>query len=863
MRRMKWIYFLCIINSLRVSAQKPALHYNDYKNWEKSIINPMISADGNAILYTIYDPDGNSDLVIKKAVGDRQTIFHNITSSVSLTEKNNTTIFKAGDTLYVFNLTRNAPDVFFTDVADFKYNGKGFIGYRSGLNKDAFTLWHLKSKISRSFKAVSDYHFSADGNYLFLNQEQDSDILLNTLICLNLRTMQSTLVQSGRHIRALATDSSGNCLVFISQGENETDEKIVHYLPGMKEPVTISLGTENEMLEMDTISPYFNKSGSGIVISMVDKDSLPEDLAAKEAGLRIWSYTDSLFQSEIKKTKPAVLLYYHVNTGQLMRVADKEEEIIGNCNGPYALVRKKFKSNRFWEPDLKADVFIVNLETGEKTKLPEIFCRYESDLFFSPTRKYVISYVPATRNYCAYETHTGKWHSISEQTTSKLYDNVIDRIIPKPFGVAGWADEDRILIYDQYDILQIDLQKREASRNLTNGFGRKSRHIFSIVEENRSGIVLHNGTALLTAFNREHKKNGFWSLSKKGDPVFCNMESYTYHIGRINSYGFEFPKGMKPLKAKKANRYLVRRESATDYPNLYTTSDFKTFVQQTYFAPEKAYNWLTTTLLTWEMTDGRISQGILYKPENFDSAKKYPVIFHYYQRKSDKLNEYLFPRISTASLDIPTYVSNGYLVFVPDIYYSFGKGNGEAALNAVASAAVYLKKFAFIDADRMGLQAHSHGGSQTNFIISHSNLFAAACEAAGTSDLISSYGQLTGYGASRQPGGETGFMGIGFGLGKTPWTAPELYIRNSPVFYIDRITTPLLIMHGNKDTGVPFEQSIEMFTGLRRARKAAWFLEYNNAGHFLAGKQALDYTIRMRQFFDHFLKGMAKPGWMK
>jgi dipeptidyl aminopeptidase/acylaminoacyl peptidase len=258
-----------------------------------------------------------------------------------------------------------------------------------------------------------------------------------------------------------------------------------------------------------------------------------------------------------------------------------------------------------------------------------------------------------------------------------------------------------------------------------------------------------------------------------------------------------------------------------------------------------------------------MSQGILYRPENFDSTKKYPLIFDYYERRSDELHEFLLPDFCTARIDIPYFVSNGYLVFVPDIYYRQGH-NGEGACNAVLSAARYLSQFPWVDSTRIGLQGHSFGGWETSYLITHATLFRAACEVAGVSDQVSGYDELQGNrGTSRQDLYEGNSQGASYGYGVTPWTAPSLYMGNSPVFFADRVTTPLLIMHGDADHKVPFEQSVEWYLALHRAGKKVWFLQYQKEDHVLSRyADKLDFTVRMKQYFDYYLKGSPPPKWM-
>jgi dipeptidyl aminopeptidase/acylaminoacyl peptidase len=215
--------------------------------------------------------------------------------------------------------------------------------------------------------------------------------------------------------------------------------------------------------------------------------------------------------------------------------------------------------------------------------------------------------------------------------------------------------------------------------------------------------------------------------------------------------------------------------------------------------------------------------------------------------------------LSTGEIDIPWFVSRGYVVCAPDIVYKTGE-TGLSAVRSVVGAARYLaKNHNWADSTRFGLNGHSFGGYETNFIVTQSNLFAAAVSSAGIANVISNYGQLWGTGNSMSEYWEYRDGGIGKSLPE----APELYLQNSPIRYVANISTPLLIQHNKEDDAVPFGQGVELFTSLRRIGKKVWLLQYDKEGHsILNEKNTLDYTIRVEQFFDHYLKGTPAPKWM-
>ncbi len=294
--------------------------------------------------------------------------------------------------------------------------------------------------------------------------------------------------------------------------------------------------------------------------------------------------------------------------------------------------------------------------------------------------------------------------------------------------------------------------------------------------------------------------------------------------------------------------------SATEYPNLFFTKDFKEFKDLTQLNPQRQYNWFRTESCHWKLPDGEKGEGILYKPQNFDPGKKYPVIFYYYEKNADMLNFFLNADLCDGVLNIPWFVSNGYLVIMPNINYEF-QNPGKGVYNSIMAAAHYLANKSWVDFHHMGLQGHSFGGWETNYIITHTSLFAAAAIASGNSDIIRHY-------EDQLPGSDYYVTGQGR-MGTTLWENPKGYIDNSPIFAANKVTTPVLIMHNRNDGNIHYEQGRQWYYALTRLDKKAWMLSYEGEGHTIdKEKNQLDYTIRLEEFFDHYLKGTPPPKWM-
>jgi dipeptidyl aminopeptidase/acylaminoacyl peptidase len=314
-------------------------------------------------------------------------------------------------------------------------------------------------------------------------------------------------------------------------------------------------------------------------------------------------------------------------------------------------------------------------------------------------------------------------------------------------------------------------------------------------------------------------------------------------------------------KAESQDQFLLRKMDVRTYPDVWLLgSDFTNGVQISVANPQQSeYNWATVESVKWKAYDGQMLEGLLYKPENYDPNQKYPLLFYYYELNSDNLHNYQAPKPSASIINPTEYASGGYLVFVPDIRYQPGKP-AQGAYNSIMSAADYLLKNYPIDDKRMGLQGQSWGGYQSAMLITMTTRFAAAMAGAPVSNMISAYGGIRwGSGLNRQFQYESTQSRIG----ATIWQKPDLYVENSPLFHLPKVQTPLLIMANDKDGAVPWYQGIELYNGLRRLNKPCWMLNYNEDDHNLTKlANKYDLSIRMRQFFDHYLMNAPAPTWM-
>jgi dipeptidyl aminopeptidase/acylaminoacyl peptidase len=424
---------------------------------------------------------------------------------------------------------------------------------------------------------------------------------------------------------------------------------------------------------------------------------------------------------------------------------------------------------------------------------------------------------------------------------------------PNSYRSAGWArDSKSFLAYDKFDVWQLFVDG-QAARNLTAGAGRSGKIEFRVqsiepVEpEDERGIDLSKPLTL-TAEHQTTRETGFYRVEpgSVASPtrLLWGAKRYRY-VGR----------------AKDADVLLITASRFDEYPDLYTTNSGFSAPKKVSSGGEqlKQFAWGSSELISYRSADGKQLQAGLYKPANFDSRKKYPMLVYYYEIMSNGVHNFSEPRPGH-NPNFSLYTSNGYVVLNPDIVYEIGYP-GQSALKCVTAAVDAVVAMGFVDEKRIGLAGHSWGGYQTAYIITQTTRFAAAEAGAPVGNMTSAYSGIRwGSGMPRQFQYEKSQSRIG----RTLYEAPHLYIENSPIFHVRRVSTPLLILHDDNDDAVPWYQGIELFLAMRRNGKEAYLLNYNGEFHGLRRRHnQKDYTWRMMQFFDHHLKGEPAPDWMK
>lgn len=729
----------------------------------------------------------------------------------------------------------------------------------------------LKSQTEIKFKAVTAYEFSENGKYLLFSSttiKKDSLNKAGTFLY-DLEKNKTIALTIGKGVyKNLVFDEKGTQVAFTGNKSSEKSlikKPELYYFNFQSDTATViakegTKGMPNHFSVSENGKVTFSKDGSRLFFGTAPiptpKDTTIVDFEV--AKLDIWNYKDEELQSMqlanlSRDLKKSYLAMYAPNHGDAILQLGNEKlpdvEVTEDGVGNYALGSTDF-SERIamqWQGFTLQSAYLISLTDGSQT--PINLRKNISQYTLSPQGNYIVWFDKDDQQWFSFNVNTKKTVKLSSNSLVRFGEE--DNDVPdvaNPYGIATWTKEDQqVLIYDRYDIWSFNPATGDG-KNLTNGLGRAKSLTFRYANSDpEKKSISPKESIWLSTFDNISKQKGWYKKNMAND---LNPEKV---VLTTNNFGV-------PKKAKNIDLYIYTKSNFQSSPDLYVSANFIKETKLSELNPQqKDYNWGNAELVKWTTPKGFKSEGILYKPEDFDPNKKYPMIVYFYEKLSDGLYNYLPPAPTPSRLNIPYFVSNGYLVFAPDISYEVGYP-GKSAAEFINSGVNELKKNSWLDSTKIGLQGQSWGGYQIAYLITQTNMYAAAWAGAPVANMTSAYGGIRWTsGLNRQFQYEKTQSRIG----ATLWEKPELYIENSPLFHFPKVQTPVVVMANDGDGSVPWYQGIEMFTGLRRLGKPVWMLNYNGDDHNLLLRQnRKDIQIREQQFFDHFLKGAPEPVWM-
>lgn len=602
--------------------------------------------------------------------------------------------------------------------------------------------------------------------------------------------------------------------------------------------------------------------------------TIADDDDEPKAKLDIWHWQDpllqpqQLLQAEMERRR-SYRAAYNLRTKKIAQLATLDIpsvriDVRSKSNIALASSNMPYRKMLSWDMPGYQDAYLINLDTG---KSETIIKKSKASGSLSPSGKFVTWFDAEDRKWYAVSTGSDRTPvEISKGIEHPLQNELHDTpSLPRAYGSAGWLEnDDAILIYDRFDVWQLDPTGKTPPSCLTQNMGRENSVRFRVLRlEPEARFVEIAKPIYLSAFDEKTKASGFYRIDPPTQDSGKSSEesSDESQQARVKKLIMLDEQLSGLSKARDSENVIFTRSTFRRCPDVWSSKlTFEEIHRISDINPQQdEYRWGTAELVHWNATDGQPLDGLLYKPDGFDPNKKYPLMVYFYERNSDTLHRYYEPAAGRSIINHSFYVSRGYLLFVPDIPYKTGEP-GPSAANAILPGVEHLIEKGFVDKAKIGMQGHSWGGYQTAYLVTQTDMFACAESGAPVSNMTSAYGGIRwGSGMSRMFQYERTQSRIGQDL----WSAREKYIANSPLFFADKINTPLLILHNDEDGAVPWYQGIELFVALRRLEKPAWLLNYNAQPHWVMKQEnRRDFATRMQQFFDHYLMDAPEPEWM-
>jgi dipeptidyl aminopeptidase/acylaminoacyl peptidase len=891
---------ILLLISVSAFGQKKVLDHPDFDIWN-TIQNQSISRSGDFIMYSLEKGEQDNHLKIKDAKAN--TIFeHERSENGRFTYNSDYALFtiKAWDndirelkraktakdkmpkdTLGIYDLNKKSLTKI-SHVRGYKLPAKwsGWVAYQleeiktkkkegekapkkvSAKNGYHVVLRNMSSGNQDTLKYVTNYLFAEEGKrFAFITTGTDDTSSGVYHIDLDKRNTSTVFVATKGKYAKLTLSASGEKIGFVA----DLDTTKVQVRPNALYTWNEGMNSADKIVDAASAPSGYRVSSDGNISFSEDESKMYFGLATPPiiedttlideeiVNVEVWTYDEPTLYTvqELQVNndrRKSYLTAIHLNEGnKLVQLATTSYPNVsigneGNSNFALANTSAPYDLERQWEGGSKRDYAIVNATTGEAIKALN---KIRGQIRLSPAGKYAYGYDAIDSTWLTYNIASG---ITVRFTKGKVFYNELNDSpdFPNAYGSAGWTEDDEaLLIYDRYDIWEFNLDNGTSTR-ITKG--REEKIAYRYVRlDNEARFIDNKGTWLMTTFNDDNKHSGYYSLNRRNNRG-THLLRGPYRYGRV-------------IKAQEDDHVIFSRETFEEFPNIrYSDLTFKNDVQISDANPQQSeYNWGTSELVNWTSLDGIELTGMLIKPENFDPNKKYPMIVNFYERSSNGVYSHKAPSAGRSTINYSFYTSRGYIIFNPDIVYRIGYP-GESAFNSVIPGVTSLIEKGFVDKNNIGVQGHSWGGYQIAYLVTKTDIFKAGEAGAVVPNMISAYGGIRWWtGLVRQ----FQYEHTQSRIGGTPWEYPARYIENSPIFNIDKINTPLLVMHNDADGHVPWYQGIEFFTALRRLNKPSWFLNYNGEPHWpLKRQNRKDFNIRMAQFFDYYLKGAAMPVWM-
>ena len=884
MRHLKYLAFVACLGSLSPAFAQNAsksLTVDDLITWQR-ITDREISDNGRWVACKMEPWEGDATVYLYEAQGQETATFSPadkfafsassgylvVTQTPGKSTVDSLKVLKTKEdkmpmnTLVIYSVAGKKETI--DSLKTFKLADEAdWIAYQRGRKDSTLYVRSLDGSKTFQFPTVTDFQFAKKSGMLYYTSVAEGEAGIFTL---NPEKGSPVLIKEGKGVFKQTTfDEKGERLAFLYCADKDSSYKALslwlseHNAPAKEIATRGNKAFPAEWVINENGMLQFSKSASRLFFgtSPEPRQKDTTQLAENRPNVQVWSWDEPVQytvqnynkEKDLKKSYQAV---YNLGNGSIFQLANEELPNIqlGNeGDAPLALLStsRPYSLSSMWEARTRSDYYTVSLDNGERKQIAQAdYGRFR----LSPQGKYAYWYGETDSCWYTIALAEGKQYRLTTPESFPAWDEENDvPDYPYAHGAAGWtANDQNLLIYDRYDIWKFDPTAATPPINLTVN-GRKEKLSYRLEQLDKEARFIDLGKPqLLKGFNEATKGYGFYNARLSAPAAPKTMLAGNYMLRSIN-------------KAKNTDDVIYTMETFQQYPDIhYSTLAFKKSVQLTHGdKQQEGFIWGTAELVSWISLDGRPLEGVVYKPANFDPNKKYPMMVNFYERNSETLYNYRMPEPHRSTIDYHLYNSNEYVIFNPDIRYVDGYP-GESCYNCLMPGITMMIAKGYINEKGIGAQGHSWGGYQVAYLATRTNLFSAIESGAPVVNMFSAYGGIRwGSGMARS----FQYEHTQSRLGATPWSSTLRYLENSPLFTMDKVQTPILIMHNDADGHVPWYQGIEYFVAMKRLGKPCWLLNYTGEPHWpMHMANRIDFQRRMFQFFNHYLKNDKMPKWM-
>lgn len=885
LRAISTLFSFVFLTQLSIGQTQKPLTLSDYAQWNR-IRNASISPDGMWATYAYSPNEGDSKFYVRKIDGDtlrsiingKQVAFSDnsqwlaylVDPSKKDADKLKATKKRVLSSLQILNLSTNTTeDVKSVRSFSFSKTASHIAIHKHATDSKAkhkgsdLILKDLNGNGSLNIGNVSSYAFNKSGTLFSYLVDADEDSG-NGLYLVDLSSLRTIPMHASANTYAQMTWNENGDMIAVLYGEKEKGKtqrsNTLYWASGLTAGMTSPQqstysGMDNASFsEAMVISEYgrliWNESGSQIFFGVKEQGEEVKKEDMLKANVDVWHWKDEQVQSrqiiqanrDRRATYTAVLNLNNKTFFQLENDNMRNVNFSESSKWALGFDNTKYR-NDVNNPAGYADLYSINTETGVKQL---ITARNYFGVNLSPNGQWAI--FTKEGELMSYSFESGATDNLSKKAGVSFIDKDFDKPTElRTYGIAGWSNDGKwVLANNKFDLWAISLNDNETT-NITQGMGDDESIRFRAVQldPEAKGFDMSQ-PLLLSAYGEWTKKSGYYQVKLGKKPKALRYEDKM--IGRL-------------IKAKNADRVMFTEQTFVDFPDYWVADlSLKRPKRVTDANPQQSeYKWGRRVLVDYTDKRGHKLQATLALPADYEEGKKYPMVIYFYERMSQRHHQYSMPTYDDRP-HMSTYASNGYLVLMPDIVYDVGLP-GSSALDDVTSATQAVIDLGYADPERIGLQGHSWGGYESSFIVTQTDMYACVITGAPLTNLISMYN--VAYKRSGNLNGpilewSQGRMGV------SPWDNMELYRSQSPIHHAQNINTPFMILHGTADGAVDWVQGLEYYSTARRLGKEVILLSYPDEPHHL-GKEAnqKDFQIRMKQYFDHYLKGAEAPLWMK